>query len=224
MLVTLLLLNAFAMETLPIFLDKIMTTYQAILVSVTGILFLGEIIPQAVCTGPNQVEIATFMAPIGKFLMRVTSPISWPIAKLLDKIMGEHETPRFNNDQLKHLIELHTEKELNHIGHEREKGEDIGLAHQQAQMIAGALTLESLTIGEFGEAKDKLLIPVADLKFFSLDTVLDSATIESIRHINYSRFPIMMSDKYQYIIAILMAKSLIGLEPSNKTIRQLFVN
>lgn len=45
MLVTLLLLNAIAMETLPIFLDKIMTTYQAILVSVTGILFLGEIIP-----------------------------------------------------------------------------------------------------------------------------------------------------------------------------------
>jgi hypothetical protein len=45
MLVTLLLLNAMAMETLPIFLDKMMTSYQAILVSVTGILFLGEIIP-----------------------------------------------------------------------------------------------------------------------------------------------------------------------------------
>jgi len=45
MLVTLLLLNAIAMETLPIFLDKIMTTYNAIIVSVTGILFLGEIIP-----------------------------------------------------------------------------------------------------------------------------------------------------------------------------------
>jgi len=45
MLVTLLLLNAIAMETLPIFLDKMMTSYQAILVSVTGILFFGEIIP-----------------------------------------------------------------------------------------------------------------------------------------------------------------------------------
>jgi len=45
MLVTLLLLNAFAMETLPIYLDKMMTTYQAIMVSVTGILFVGEIIP-----------------------------------------------------------------------------------------------------------------------------------------------------------------------------------
>lgn len=45
MLVTLLLLNAMAMETLPIFLDKMMTSTQAIMVSVTGILFLGEIIP-----------------------------------------------------------------------------------------------------------------------------------------------------------------------------------
>jgi len=119
---------------------------------------------------------------------------------------------------------MHTEKELNRIGHEAEKGEDIGLENQQAQMIAGALTLESLTIGEFGEAKDKLLIPMSDLKFFTLDTVLDSATIELIREENYSRFPIMMSEKCNYIIAILMAKSLIGLEPSNKTIRQLFVN
>jgi len=164
------------------------------------------------------------MAPIVKFLMRVTAPISWPIAKLLDYLMGEHETPRFNNEELKHLFAMHTEKELNRIGHEAEKGEDIGLENQQAQMIAGALTLEKLTIGEFGEAKDKLLISMADLKFFTLDTVLDSATIELIREENYSRFPIMMSEKCHYIIAILMAKSLIGLEPSNKTIRQLFVN
>jgi len=88
-------------------------------------------------------------------------------------------------------------------------------------MIAGTLTLASLTIGEFGEAKEKLLIPMADLKFFTLDTVLDSTTMEEIRDLNYSRFPIMMSDKCQYIIAILMSKSLIGLNPSNKTIREL---
>jgi len=87
---------------------------------------------------------------------------------------------------------MHTEKELERIGHEAEKGEDIGLEHQQARMIAGALTLDSQMIGE---GKDKLLIPMADLKFFTLDTVLDSATIELIREENYSRFPIMMSER-----------------------------
>ncbi len=45
MLVTLLLGNAFAMTALPIFLDKIMSETLAIIVSVTCILFFGEIIP-----------------------------------------------------------------------------------------------------------------------------------------------------------------------------------
>jgi len=45
MLVTLLLCNAFAMEALPLSLDKLMPPYAAILCSVTGVLFFGEIIP-----------------------------------------------------------------------------------------------------------------------------------------------------------------------------------
>jgi metal transporter CNNM len=45
MLVTLLLCNAAAMETLPIFLDRIFSPAIAVLISVTLILMFGEIIP-----------------------------------------------------------------------------------------------------------------------------------------------------------------------------------
>jgi hypothetical protein len=45
MLVTLLLCNAAAMETLPIFLDKLVTPVEAIVLSVTLVLIFGEIIP-----------------------------------------------------------------------------------------------------------------------------------------------------------------------------------
>ncbi len=48
--VTLLLCNAIAMEALPIFLDKLMQEWVAILVSVTAVLFAGEIFPQAICS------------------------------------------------------------------------------------------------------------------------------------------------------------------------------
>eukprot|EP01052_Picozoa_sp_SAG31_P022527 SAG31_NODE_1794_length_7249_cov_4.709231_12_plen_224_part_00 len=50
LLVTLLLSNAAAMEALPIFLDEICPNrYIAILLSVTLVLFFGEVIPQALC-------------------------------------------------------------------------------------------------------------------------------------------------------------------------------
>jgi len=53
LLVTLLLCNASCMEALPIYLDRLMPEVWAIIVSVTCVLWFGEIIPMAVCTGPK---------------------------------------------------------------------------------------------------------------------------------------------------------------------------
>ena len=53
MLVTLLFLNALCMEALPLFLDKLLPAAVAVLVSVTAVLTFGEIVPQALCTGPK---------------------------------------------------------------------------------------------------------------------------------------------------------------------------
>ena len=97
LLVTLLLCNAIALETLPIFLDMVVPSAYAILISVVAILFVGEVIPQAICIGPKQLAIAECLSPIVLCLMYCTAPISWPIAKLLDFILGEHKLTRFNN-------------------------------------------------------------------------------------------------------------------------------
>ena len=56
---TLLLLNSVANEALPLFLDKLFPELVAILISVTVVLFVGEIFPAAVFTGPNKLAIAS---------------------------------------------------------------------------------------------------------------------------------------------------------------------
>jgi metal transporter CNNM len=66
LLCTLLISNAAAMETLPIFLNYLVPEYLAIIISVTLVLTFGEIIPQAICTGPDQVKIAAYLAPFTK--------------------------------------------------------------------------------------------------------------------------------------------------------------
>jgi metal transporter CNNM len=95
LLVTLLLMNAAAMEALPVFLDNIVPEYMAIIISVSLVLLFGEIIPQAVCTGPDQVKIAAKVAGFTKVLMIITSPLSYPIGKFLDKLLGEHHKSRY---------------------------------------------------------------------------------------------------------------------------------
>lgn len=56
LLVTLLLMNSIANEALPIFLEAVVSPTVAVLLSVTLVLFFGEIIPSAIFTGPNQLE------------------------------------------------------------------------------------------------------------------------------------------------------------------------
>ena len=53
MLVTLLLCNAAVVEALPLTLNEVVSAVVAIILSVTAILMFGEIIPQALCTGPR---------------------------------------------------------------------------------------------------------------------------------------------------------------------------
>ena len=56
LLVTLLFGNAVAMEALPVFLDRLVPSYVAIIISVTAVLMFGEVIPQAICTS-NPLEV-----------------------------------------------------------------------------------------------------------------------------------------------------------------------
>jgi metal transporter CNNM len=109
MLVTLMFINAIVMETLPIYVDKMVPELLAISICVFLELIAGEVIPMAVCSGPKQVQIAEMCAPGVNLLMWLTSPVSWPIGQVLDKLLGEHTVDRFNNAELKALIMLHSE-------------------------------------------------------------------------------------------------------------------
>jgi metal transporter CNNM len=55
------------------------------------------------------------MCPVVLFLMWATFLVSFPISKLLDKLLGEKHITRFNNDQLKNLVLLHSANALKQV-------------------------------------------------------------------------------------------------------------
>lgn len=112
LLVTLLLSNAFAMEALPIFINRLLPEWAAIIISTTLVLFLGEVIPQAYATGPNQMKVACMCANLTKNLMWVLYPLNYPLGLMLDSILGKHSRNRLINSDLRTLIELHTYSSL----------------------------------------------------------------------------------------------------------------
>ena len=113
LLVTLLLMNSIANEALPIFLEKLVPSSVAIVLSVTLVLFFGEIIPSAVFTGPNQLKIASRLIPLVQFFLLVLSPIAVPIAKLLDCLLHDDEEEcAYKRGELSALVRIQYEERL----------------------------------------------------------------------------------------------------------------
>jgi metal transporter CNNM len=94
LLVTLLLMNSIANEALPIFLEKLVPSSVAILLSVTLVLFFGEIIPSAIFTGPDQIKMAYNLLPLVRVAMCCLYPLAAPLAKILDMVLHD-EDPNF---------------------------------------------------------------------------------------------------------------------------------
>jgi metal transporter CNNM len=114
LLVTLLLLNAMANEALPLFLDNLVPSYLAIIFSVTLVLFFGEIIPSAIFTGPNQIQLASRLIPLVKLVMLLLLPISYPIAKMLDYLLHDEDEQgnMYNRGELAALVRIQYEERL----------------------------------------------------------------------------------------------------------------
>jgi len=194
-LVTLLVMNATAMEALPIFLDALVPAYGAVIISVVFVLLFGEILPQALFN-KNALKIGAAFAPLVRCLMYLTAPVSWPIAKLLDKLLGEEGGTHFlfERDQLTALVEVHEDK---HGGI---------LKPDQVQLLLGAL--------HFGDKLVKdVMTPLATTYMVALDRHLDFDCLEEIFKSGFSRVPVY--DKVDGIVGLLITKDLILVNPED---------
>jgi len=215
LLVTLLLCNSFAAETMPIVLHKIISEVPAIIISVILLLFFGEIIPMALCTGPNQMKLVICLYPLIYFLMIITYIISYPIALLMDKIIGKQEKVRFNNDELKELIKLH-DKSL--INKNNLNNKNIGLNSIQIKIIQNIIDLEDLE-----EKQIKNIMKNYDsIKKYEKNEQLSINKIKNIKKDKKDFVPIY-ENNINNIIGVLNINELIDLE--NKTnFNELYIN
>ena len=202
LLVTLLLCNSFACEAMPIVLDKLVNEVVAIVISVTVLLFFGEIIPQALCTGPNQMKIASILAPFTNCLMYVTYPLSYPIAKLMDYLIGVHGKSRFCYSDLKSIIELHVKEMTSNV------------SPNQIGFFTGFLDIMNKKIGE-------LILPIDKVLKIEFNSEINKNILKKLIDSGYSRIPVYKNNPNN-LIGILRMKKLLGKDLSESfTLKEL---
>lgn len=201
-LVVLLLGNVVINESLPIFLDSaIGGGIAAILISTTMIVIFGEIIPQAVCA-KHGLSIGAHCAPFVLLLMYLFAPIAWPIAKLLDWVLGAHDEHTYKKAELKSFLQFHR------------SGEEP-LRDDEISILNGVLSLNEKTAAE-------IMTPWKDVVTVSADTVVDRKVFDTLLSSGYSRFPVTAAGKPTTVIGLLLIKKLLRYDPAtNKSVGEL---
>ncbi|KAK6155644.1 hypothetical protein DH2020_009892 [Rehmannia glutinosa] len=208
LLCTLLIWNALAMEALPIFIDALLPAWGAILISVTLILAFGEIIPQSVCSRYG-LSIGAKLSVVVRLLVIIVFPISYPISKLLDWLLGKGHSALLRRAELKTLVDMH--------GNEAGKGGE--LTHDETTIISGALDLTEK------KAKDAMT-PLSRVFSLDLNAKLDNDTMSLIMSKGHSRVPVY-SGSPSNIVGLVLVKNLIkcraedGTPIRNLTIRRI---
>lgn len=197
LLTTLLLGNVAVNTALSIYLGTIASGIVAGIVATALIFVFGEIIPQAVISR-YALWFGSRLAPLMKVIIFIFLPITYPIAFLLDKLLGEE------------VSTLYSKHELMQIVSELEDSEHSDLDADEERIVHGALQFSHTTAREVMTSRERVIS-------FDEHQRLDKNFIESIADYTYSRFPIY-SGNPENIIGILYTKELIT-ESSNAEIR-----
>ena len=129
--------------------------------------------------------------------MIITYPLSYPIAKFMDCVIGVHGKTRFCNSDLKSVIELHV-KEF--------KG---NLTVEQMGYFTGFLDIMNKKIGE-------IMLPIEKVFKIENDYKISQANLDKLIESGYSRIPIYEGDSHN-LIGILRMKDLVGIDTTHAT-------
>ena len=162
------------------------------------VVIFGEIIPQSVCVRYG-LAIGAYLSPFVLGLMYILFPLAYPIAMLLDKILGEDHGTTYKKAGLKTLVTLH--KTIGEHPAER-------LNQDEVTIISAVLDLKDKAVGS-------IMTPMADVFTMDSETVLDEDTMDRILGEGYSRIPIHSPGEPTNFVGMLLVKILITYDPED---------
>ncbi|XP_078141190.1 metal transporter CNNM4 [Centroberyx gerrardi] len=195
LLCSLLLGNVLVNTTLTILLDDLIGSgIGAVVASTTGIVIFGEIVPQALCSR-HGLAVGANTIMVTKLFMLLTFPLSWPISKILDYVLGQEIGTVYNREKLVEMLKV------------TEPYND--LVKEELNMIQGALELRTKTV-------EDVMTPLGNCFMIHSDAVLDFNTMSEIMESGYTRIPVF-EDERSNIVDILFVKDLAFVDPDDCT-------
>lgn len=200
LLCTLLLGNVAVNSTLAVFLGSFATGIFAVVVSTGLIVVFGEIIPQATISR-YALDVGAKTVWLVKIFIIMLYPVCWPIAKTLDKALGEEMTTIWSRHEIEEIIKLH------------EDSPDSSIDADEEKIILGALSFSKKSVQD-------IMTPRSVVFLLDINTRLDETILKKIKKSGLARIPIY-KDEIDNILGVLYSKDLIGAQ-KNKKIKNVY--
>ena len=193
LLCTLLLGNVLVNSSFTILLDGLIGNgIWAVIGSTAGIVIFGEILPQSVCSR-HGLAVGARTLWITKFFMLLTFPLSFPISRILDLVLGKEMGTVYNRQQL--LEMLRVTAEFNDL-----EGDEV-------EIITGVLNFKSKT------AED-VMTKLDDCFLLDESSILDFRTMSFIMQSGHSRIPVYENERHN-VVGLLFVKDLAFVDPDD---------
>ncbi|KAI9489875.1 hypothetical protein BDB00DRAFT_918610 [Zychaea mexicana] len=223
LLTALLLTNTVLNETLPILCDGLFgkgMCYVAVIISTVLIVLFSEILPQAICSRHGLAIGAFFAVPV-RILIGFWYILAWPIAKLLDIVLGKNSGVIYGVAELRELINLHGGSPPSSPCNDQHVSGP--LHNSTVQVLRNTLDLSLFSAGE-------LVNPARQPFMLHIDTQLDNEIMNSILQSECTAIPVYRHRKtsdgvdddingeaHRIILGVLKTKYLSVLDPADKT-------
>ena len=195
LLCTLLLGNVLVNTSFTVLLDGIIGNgIAAVLGSTAGIVIFGEIVPQSICSR-HGLAVGSRTIWLTKFFMLVTFPISFPISKILDCVLGNEIGTVYNRQQLLEMLKV--------------TAAYSDLEGDEMDIISGVLNYKRKTVEE-------VMTKLDDCFILDQSSVLDFRTIATIMESGHSRIPVYDQERHN-IVGLLFVKDLAFIDSDDCT-------
>ncbi len=191
LLCTLLLGNVGVNSALAIFLNNITTGFAAGFIATGLIVVFGEIIPQATFSR-FALQLGAKTAWLVKIFIFVLFPICYPIATILDHVLGDE------------MATIYSKKELIQIIKEHEDSKESDLDADEERIVEGALSFSDRKV-------ERIMTPRTVVYALEFNSILNKKLLNEIKEKGFTRIPVYQ-DSIDNVVGLLYAKDLINIK------------
>jgi metal transporter CNNM len=205
LLISMLLVRVACAESLPIFVNHMLSPALSIVASAIAVTFLGDLFP-ALIFARRRLQYASFFRYLMWFVMFATGIVSYPLSKLIEPIAGDGDQGMvWSRGTLKELIGMQAaENSANsRVDGYGDDADDDMLTLEEAFCIQGALDLSNTDVA----AK---MTPIDEITMIEEHELVTSELVGKLLASGFSRIPVFRRDR-AHIIGFILVRDILTL-------------